>query len=59
VDPVDPPSDEGTRPRWFQDTLRDAERHATPRGTFRECRPSQRFSSYVALMSSIIDFEPS
>jgi hypothetical protein len=59
VDPRDPPSDEDTRPRWFRDTLRDAEGHTTPRGTFRESRPPQIFSSYVALMSNIIDFEPS
>jgi hypothetical protein len=58
VDPVDPPSDEDTRPGWLQDTLRDAKRHATPKGTFRENRPPQRFSSYVALMSSIIDSKP-
>jgi hypothetical protein len=56
---VDPPSDEDTRPRWLRDTLKDAEGHATPRGTFRESRPLQRFSSYVALMSNIIDSEPS
>jgi hypothetical protein len=59
VDPVDPPSDEDTRPRWLRDTLRDAEGHTAPRGTFRESRPPQRFSSYVALMSNIIDSEPS
>jgi hypothetical protein len=56
---VDPPIDEDTRPRWLRDTLRDTERHAAPRNTFRESRPPQRFLSYVALMSSIIDSEPS
>jgi hypothetical protein len=59
VDPMDPPSDEDMRPRWLQDTLRDVERHAAPMGTFKESRPPRRFSSYVALMSSIIDSEPS
>jgi hypothetical protein len=29
-----------------------------PRSTFRESRPPRRFSSYMALMSSIIDYEP-
>jgi hypothetical protein len=59
VDPMDLPSDEDMRPRWLQDTLRDAEKHAAPRGTFGESRPPQSFSSYVALMSNIIDSEPS
>jgi hypothetical protein len=39
--------------------LQEAERHAAPRGTFRERKRPQRFSSYVATMSHIIDFEPS
>jgi hypothetical protein len=39
--------------------LKDAEGHVAPRGTFKESRPLQRFSSYVALMSNIIDSEPS
>jgi hypothetical protein len=39
--------------------LRDTERHVTPRGIFRESRPPERSSSYVALMSSIIDSESS
>jgi hypothetical protein len=30
-----------------------------PQGHFQESRPPRRFSSYVALMSSIIDSEPS
>jgi hypothetical protein len=37
--PMNPPIDEETRPRWLQDTLRDVERHAAPRDTFRESRP--------------------
>jgi hypothetical protein len=40
-------------------TLRDIERHATPRSIFRESRPPERSSSYVALMSSINDSESS
>jgi hypothetical protein len=59
MDPVDPPSDQDTRPRWLHDTLRDAERHVAPKGTFKESRPPQRFLSYVALMSSIIESKPS
>jgi hypothetical protein len=58
VDPVDPPSDKDMRPKWLQETLKDVEGHTVPRGTFRERRPLQIFSIYVALMSNIIDFEP-
>jgi hypothetical protein len=36
VDPMDPLNDEDTRPRWLLNTLKDAEGHTTPRGTFRE-----------------------
>jgi hypothetical protein len=39
VDPMDPCSDEDTRPRWLRDTLKDVKGHATPIGTFRESRP--------------------
>lgn len=41
------------------DTLQDAKRHASPTGTFRESRKPQRFSSYMALIGRIIDFEHS
>jgi hypothetical protein len=59
VDLVDSPSDEDTRPRWLRDTLRDAEKHVAPKGTFRESRPLQMFSIYVVLMISIIHSKPS
>lgn len=47
------------RPTWLRDTLQDAEKNAAPSGTFRESKRPQRFSSYMALMSHIIDSEPS
>jgi hypothetical protein len=47
------------RPAWLRDSLQDAEGHAAPSGTFRESKRRQRFSSYMALMSHIIDSEPS
>ena len=46
------------RPRWAQQTLQDVEGHEAPHGTFRESKRPQRFSSYVAFMSHIIDSEP-
>jgi hypothetical protein len=39
--------------------LKYAEGHTTPRGTFRESRPPKIFSSYLSLMSNIIDSKPS
>jgi predicted metal-dependent hydrolase len=55
----DPSSSVRRRPRWLEQTLRDAQEHVeAPRSTFRESRPPKRFSSYMALMSSIIDSEP-
>jgi hypothetical protein len=48
------------RPRWFTQTLRDAQEHVeAPKSTFRESRPPRKFPNYLALMSSIIDVEPS
>ena len=61
VEPVDAPTDMAMsrkRPRWVQQTLQDAEGHKVPHGTYRESKRPQRFSSYVALMSHIIDSEP-
>ena len=39
--------------------LPDAEGHAAPRGAFYESKRPQRFGYYVALMSNILDYEPS
>lgn len=39
--------------------MQEAEGFATPRGTFRESKRPHKFSSYVALMSQIIESEPS
>ena len=44
--------------RWVQQNLQDVEGHEAPHGTSRESKIPQRFSSYVALMSYIIDLEP-
>jgi hypothetical protein len=47
------------RPAWAHQTLQQAEGHAAPRGTFRESKRPHRFSSYIAVMSHIIDSKPS
>jgi hypothetical protein len=54
------PSTSVRRPRWFEQTLRDAREHVEPpRSTFRESRPPRKFPQYMALMTNIIDSEPS
>jgi hypothetical protein len=62
VDHVDVPRDIAVgrkRPAWARQTLQEAKGHATPCGTFRESKRPHIFSRYVAVMSHIIDFEPS
>jgi hypothetical protein len=50
------PSSSVRRPRWFTQTLRDAQEYVeAPRSTFRESRPLKKFLNYMALMSNIID----
>ena len=61
VELVDAPTDMAVsqkRPRWAQQTLHDAEGHEAAHGIHWESKRLQRFSSYVALMSHIIDLEP-
>jgi hypothetical protein len=59
---VDPPREiTVTRKRlaWLRNTLQEAKGHVATRGCFRENKIPQKFSSYVVLMSKIIDSEPS
>lgn len=69
TDPVDPivpdslPRDttvlgQKRRPTWVRQTLQDVEGHTAPR-SFRESKRPQRYGCYVALMSSLLDSEPS
>eukprot|EP00253_Pinus_taeda_P007311 PITA_07311 len=62
MDPTDPPpghpSTSRKRPLWLKDTLEDAERHTTPRGTFHESKMSNRYQGYLAAMSTIIQAKP-
>ena len=65
IDPIDPvvPDDvlgastvlDRRRLAWARQTLQDAERHATPCGTFRESKRPQRFLGSFTLMSHILD----
>ena len=59
--PVDPPREvvvNRKRPVWFRNTLREAKGHVAPKGSFRERKRPHKFSSYVALMSNIINSDP-
>jgi hypothetical protein len=47
-------------PQWFTQTLRGAQEYVKAlRNTFRESRSPKKFSGYMALMSSIINYKPS
>lgn len=46
------------RPSWLGETLQEEQKHATPPGTFKESRRSQKFAGYVALVSQINDAAP-
>ena len=47
------------KPKWLQDTLKDATSVAELKRPVRECRPPERFCSYMAMVTSILDSEPS
>jgi hypothetical protein len=62
IAPADVPRDIAIghkRHAWARQTLQEVEGHASPRGTFRESKRPQRFSSYISAMSHIIDTKPS
>jgi hypothetical protein len=58
-----PPQDttsERRKPKWLQDILRDAQGSVgNPKQAVRESKPPERFCSYIAMVSSIREFEPS
>ena len=47
------------KPKWLQDTLREATSVASPKRQVRESRPPERFCTYMALVASIVDTKPS
>jgi hypothetical protein len=58
-----PPRDttsERRNPKWLQDTLREAQGLVgNPRQAVRESKPPERFCSYIAMVNSIRESEPS
>jgi len=54
------PSSFVRRPQWLTQTLRNVEEYfKAPKSTFRESMLPKKLQTYMALMSSIIDFKPS
>jgi hypothetical protein len=50
------PSSSVRRPRWFEQTLKDAQEHVeAPRSTVRESRPPKKFPNFMALISNVIE----
>jgi len=47
------------KPKWLQDTLRDVTSVAELKRLVRESRPPKRFCSYMAMVTNILDSEPS
>ena len=47
------------RPTWAHELIQDAEKYGAPDGSLRESKRLRTYSSYVALLSNIIDAKPS
>ena len=47
------------KPAWARELIQDAERYGAPEGSLRESKRPRIYSSYMALLSDIVDFEPS
>ena len=47
------------KPKWLQDTLREATSVTGPKRQVRERKPPERFYSYMTLITSIVDSKPS
>lgn len=47
------------KPKWLKDTLCEATSVAGPKRRVRESKPLERFCTYMALVTSIVDSDPS
>ena len=47
------------KPAWAHEAIQDAERNGALEGSLRESKRPRTYSNYVALLSDIIDVEPS
>ena len=60
--PEDPPKEiisQKRRPVWAHELIQDAEKYGAPYGSLRESKRPCTYSSYVALLSDIVDAKPS
>ena len=59
--PIDPPKEVSHKRKaaWARELIQDAERYGAPEGSLRESKRPHIYSSYMALLSNIIDAEPS
>ena len=59
--PIDPSKEVShkRKPAWVRELIQDAERYGAPEGSLRESKRPRIYSSYMALLSDIIDVEPS
>jgi hypothetical protein len=55
--PTNPPRGK-KRPTWAHDIIQDAEKYDALEGTYKERKKPEPYSSYVALLSDIIDTKP-
>jgi hypothetical protein len=47
------------RPAWCREILKEAEKHATPKGTFRESKKPNKYSGLIAQLNHVINSKPS
>jgi hypothetical protein len=47
------------KPTWCHGILKEAEKHATPKGTFGEIKKPDKYSGLIAHLNIVIDSEPS
>jgi hypothetical protein len=47
------------KPAWCREILKEAEKHAAPKGTFRESRKPDKYSGLIAQLNLVIDSKPS
>ena len=57
---IDPPEELSLKrkPTWAHEAIQDAKRYGAPEGSLRESKRPHIYSSYMALLSDIIDAEP-
>ena len=46
------------KPTWAREVIEEAKRHGSPEGTIRERKKPKSYPSYMALMSDLVDKEP-